>query len=67
MAFNPKPSRRKTMNIPEWANPGNWSPQTQNAAKDVLKAVALLVLTVVAKDTSMGKKVCESVKHLPQL
>jgi len=55
------------MNIPEWANPGNWSPQTQNAAKDVLKAVALLVLTVVAKDTSMGKKVCESVKHLPQL
>ena len=55
------------MNIPEWANPGNWSPQTQNAAKDVLKAVALLVLTVVVKDSDIGKKVCEGAKRLPQL
>lgn len=50
------------MEMPTWLNPENWSQQTRNAAADVAKAVAILVVSVILADS----KVADSIKSITQ-
>jgi len=53
------------MNTPKWANPKNWSEETKEAAKDVLKTAALFVVTVLMSNSKAGRQLADTIKNLP--